>query len=378
MNIISNDRFVSLFNRNNSISFSEFKSKARVRVSNGKLVDLNDYVRSGRKVPQDDLHNLFEHIKTRDAYLRRFYNKSLKPTYLNELRKKKPMSKDELNNNSLVQFKNIIRNIHYRDILEHTQSGLDIPSFLTVLKELYYDQIIDYKLLTPSALFYIKQNRIGSVFSTFYFRASILNPYLVYSLNRSLLKGSRIFTPTLGWSSYCYGFLECDDVVEYVGTDVIKSVCEKTRDFARTFYKDKHVSIYCSPSEDLFHKKTFLRKYLEHFDVVFFSPPYYDLEKYPGKDQSTNRYRNYNEWLHGYWLETIQLCYAVLEKGGRLCYILSDYGSDQTGKYYSLVEDMNTIASTFFKKKQILPMYNKNANMTKHRSTDEKIMVFVK
>ena len=34
------------------------------------------------------------------------------------------------------------------------------------------------------------------------------------------------------------------------------------------------------------------------------------------KDQSTNRYKNYNEWLHEYWLETIQLYYAVLEKGG--------------------------------------------------------------
>jgi tRNA1(Val) A37 N6-methylase TrmN6 len=155
-------------------------------------------------------------------------------------------------------------------------------------------------------------------------------------------------------------------------------VCEKTREFAKTSYKNKDVRIYCSPSEDLYHNKPFLRKYLEHFDVVFFSPPYYELEKYPGKDQSTNRYKNYNEWLHGYWLDTIQLCYAVLKKGGRLCYILSDYGSSQTGKYYSLVEDMNTITSTFFKKKKILNMYNKNANMTKHRTTDEKIMVFVK
>ena len=34
------------------------------------------------------------------------------------------------------------------------------------------------------------------------------------------------------------------------------------------------------------------------------------------KDQSTYRYKNYNEWLHEYWLETIQLYYAVLEKGG--------------------------------------------------------------
>ena len=77
---------------------------------------------------------------------------------------------------------------------------------------------------------------------------------------------------------------------------------------------------------------------------------YYELEKYSGNDQSISRYKNYKEWLHGYWLETIHLCHAILEKGGRLCYILSDDGSDQTGKYYSLLDDMNNITSTFFKK----------------------------
>jgi len=374
MYYISVDRFLSLFRKKESMTFSEFKSKYKVRGSGGKVVNLTTYM----KDRQTDLRHLYDHLENREEYLRRFYKKSLKPTDIHELSEEKPMTQTVSNNNSLVQYKNIIRNIHYVDILENTQSGFDIPTFLIVLKDLYNNDIIDYKLLTPSASHYIKENRIGSVFSTFYFRASILNPYLVYSLNKSLLKGTRIFTPTLGWSSYCYGFLECDEVVEYVGTDVIKSVCEKTREFAKTSYKNKDVRIYCSPSEDLYHSKPFLRKYLEHFDVVFFSPPYYELEKYPGKDQSTNRYKNYNEWLHGYWLDTIQLCYAVLKKGGRLCYILSDYGSSQTGKYYSLVEDMNTITSTFFKKKKILNMYNKNANMTKHRTTDEKIMVFVK
>ena len=374
MNNLSIERFISLFRNKNSMSFSDFKQKYKVRTSSGKLVDLTTYMKNR----ESNLKYLYEHLENREEYLRRFYKKSLKPTPLHDLSKTSPMKQYELNNNSLVQYKNIIRNIHYLDILENTQSGFNIPTFLNVLKDLYNHEIIDYKLLTPSALHYIKDNRIGSVFSTFYFRASILNPYLVFSLNKSMLKGSRIFTPTLGWSSYCYGFLECEEVVEYVGTDVIQSVCEKTRELAKSSYKDKYVKIYCSPSEDLFHNKNFLRKYLEHFDVVFFSPPYYELEKYTGTKQSTNRYQNYKEWLHGYWLDTIQLCYCVLKKGGRLCYILSDYGSSQTGHYYSLVEDMNTITSTFFNKKKILNMYNKNAHMTKHRTTDEKIMVFVK
>jgi hypothetical protein len=89
----------------------------------------------------------------------------------------------------------------------------------------------------------MKKGRLGSVFSSYYFRASIMNPYLVYSLNHSLLKGTKIFTPTLGWTSYCYGFLECPMVKEYVGTDVIKSVYDKTCKFIKENYKEKQTDI---------------------------------------------------------------------------------------------------------------------------------------
>ena len=83
----------------------------------------------------------------------------------------------------------MIRNIHYEDILKNTYSGIENnPTFMKVLYDLYINRIIDYKILTPSAIHYIMDGRIGSVFSSFYFRASIMNPYLVYSLNKSLLK----------------------------------------------------------------------------------------------------------------------------------------------------------------------------------------------
>ena len=135
-----------------------------------------------------------------------------------------------------INYKNVIRNMHYEDILQNTSSGfVNIPSYMQVIVDLYENDIIDYKLLTPSALAYIKKGRLGSVFSSFYFRASIMSPYLVYSLNKSLLKGTKIFTPTLGWSSYCFGFLECDEVTDYVGTDVIPNVCKKTTEFAKKY-----------------------------------------------------------------------------------------------------------------------------------------------
>jgi hypothetical protein len=289
------------------------------------------------------------------------------------------MKNRHFDNNNESLCKNLIRNIHYKDILQNTKSGIEnIPTFIDMLKDLYLKNIIDYKILTPSSLFYMKNGRLGSVFSSYYFRASILNPHLIYSLNHSFLKGTKIFTPTLGWSSYCYGFLECPHVLEYVGTDVIPQVCKKTKILASIVAPEKTTTIYCKPSEDLFESSEFMNRYREHFDVVFFSPPYYKLEMYEGGEQSTQRYKTYEEWLAGYWEKTIQLCHHVLETRGKICYILSGYGSENTKEQYDLLSDMNNITKKYFKFHSQQPMYNKNVNVTKHRETGEQIMVFVK
>jgi tRNA1(Val) A37 N6-methylase TrmN6 len=120
-----------------------------------------------------------------------------------------------------------------------------------------------------------------------------------------------------------------------------------------------------------------MTKYKNHFDVVFFSPPYYELEIYPGNNQSTAVYKSYPEWLEGYWKRTLMLCHKVLQKGGRLCYILSSGGGPNSG---DILKDMNNITKQMFSLRTTIPMYNKNVHVTakSHRETAEKIMVFIK
>jgi hypothetical protein len=276
------------------------------------------------------------------------------------------------------------------DILEKTKSGLEkLPTFFTVLKDLYLEEIIDYKILTPSARHYMYEGRIGSVFSSFYFRASIMNPYLVYSLCKKVLwdkrnPNIRVFSPTLGWTSYAYGFMECPMVTEYVATDVIPMVCKKTQVFCHELYPKKKATIYCEPSEKLYENRAFMTKYAGYFDVIFFSPPYYELELYPGLQQSTSTYKSYEEWLAKYWLRTIQLCEHVLKKGGKLCYILSSYGCSGSQRCanndFDILRDMNRITERMFQKEANLPMKNKNVRVTgaAHRETAERIMVYSK
>lgn len=380
MKVITLNSFINLFhNKDDKIyTTKHLIENAQIRTGT-KLKPLSQYMKD-RNISKSTLQLLCDNINNRDEYLTRFYNLSLKINTdmlcISEAGIL-PMKNREMNNNQSIVFKNIIRNLHMFDILQNTKSGIDnVPTFFDMLFDLYLHNIIDYKLVTPSASHYIKKGRIGSVFSSYYFRASIMNPYLVYSLNQTVLFGKRIFSPTLGWSSYCYGFLESSYVTEYVGTDVIPSVCSKTKEFADIYRKD--VDIYCKPSEDLYKDVKFMKSYKNHFDVVFFSPPYYELELYNSKNQSTDRYKTYESWLSGYWEQTIRLCHDVLENKGKLCYILSGYGSQQGNKRFDLLKDMNNITKKYFRLISIQPMYNKNVHVTTHRETGEQIMLFVK
>ena len=371
----SHDSFVSLFNEYTN-NFNYFINTYNVRIRN-RLVPLKEYINQ-KNINIQVIEKIYQHIIHHNEYLSRFYNTSLlvKDDYSID---REPMNKCNMNNNKFVNYKNIVRNLHLLDILKNTKSGIENnPTFMDVLYDLYNNNIIDYKILTPSALYYINIGRIGSVFSSFYFRASIMNPYLVYSLNKKVLKGTRIFTPTLGWTSYAYGFMECDDVIEYVGTDVIKDVCSKTRTFLKLNYPHKKHKIYQSPSENLLNNINFKSRYREYFDLVFFSPPYYKMELYPGNNQSTSNYPDYNNWLKQYWENTIRLCHYILIPGCKICYILSGYGTNNTGSVYNLIDDMNEITEKYFTFKETIPLFNKNVHVTEHRETAEKIIIFQK
>jgi len=378
MKFLTLDQFIQSFATSKQIDFTRFLKKAQVRTPK-QLIPLERYM-CDHGIPNQSIKLLFENIVNRNEYLHRFYEKSLKVVNpMTIVDKAMPIS--AMNNDAHVNYKNLIRNMFYKEILQTTQSGMENnPSFLNVLADLYLHNIIDYKILTPSGMYYTKEGRLGSVFSSYYFRASIMNPMIPYSLNHKVLKGSKIFTPTLGWGSYCYGFMECPYVSEYVGTDVIPQVCRKTAQFANEYYPSKKCTIFCEPSENLMKIPGFSNKYKNYFDAVFFSPPYYELELYPGKNQSTTQYKTYEEWLEKYWVKTIQLCHNVLKSGGKMCYILSGYGSHNTKGAYDLLKDMNAISQNIFTGDTMrkIPMYNKNVHVTSHRETAEKIMIFVK
>ena len=370
-------QYLSLFYypSKNSNTFRDFLNTAKVKINNN-MEPLKEYMKR-KSIDLEDIKLLFENIQIRTEYLTNFYNTSLRIPETGISITEPPMKIRELNNNKLVNYKNVIRNMFHREILKNTKSGINnVPTYWDVLEDLYKNYIIDYKILTPSSIHYMREGRIGSVYSSLYFRASIMNPYLVYSINKSIFNARRVFTPTLGWCSYFYGFAE-SGITHYVGIDIIPSVCKKTQAFAKK-YPNIQTEIICSPSEKVAENKSLVQKYKGKFDLVFFSPPYFKLELYEGKLQSTTQYPDYQIWLQEYWEKTVELCYAVLEKGGHICYILSGYGSENIHEQYDLIGDMNAITKKYFKYKRTIPLLNKNVHVTEHRDTAEKIIIFVK
>jgi hypothetical protein len=379
--MLSEEEFLKLFKKPKKQTYKEFIEKYKVKTSNNTYI-LKEYMVMKNEaansivISREDLESLQYLLENNESYLQNFYNRSLRlsNTFLHEEEASKVYD-----NNKLVKYKNIIRNLHFYDILQNTTSGfVNKRSYLDVIFDLFNNKIIDYRILAPTSLYYIRNGGFGGVLSNNNFRASIMNPYLVYSLNITLLKGTKVFTPTLGWTSYLYGLLESQIVTHYVGTDVIKSVCDKTRDFAKD-YPDIKTKIFNKPSESLLKMKTFSQKYKNYFDLVFFSPPYYKYEVYDSDNQSTDTYKKYDEWLDKYWRETVKLCHYVLKKNGRMCYILSGYGSENT-ENYDLIGDMNKITNEKFNLIKKINMLNKDVYVTsdRHKETAEKIMLYMK
>jgi hypothetical protein len=144
--------FLKMFSGNN-ITETQFMNRAQVRVGKN-LRPLKDYMLA-KNIHKDNIKTLFHLIQNRNEYLTRFYNMSLRVQSSNYIIHDAvaPMKNKQMNNNDHPLFKNFIRNIHLLDILQNTKSGIDnVPTYMDVLKDLYLNNIIDYKILTPSSL----------------------------------------------------------------------------------------------------------------------------------------------------------------------------------------------------------------------------------
>lgn len=195
-------------------------------------------------------------------------------------------------------------------------------------------------------------------------RPSTFNPTTYKGILDSLFSGETLFAPVMGWNAYQLAFYS-SKFQKFIATDVIpdvvengqlldieyKKYCESKQHsvFSSMFESDqnttdKQVELYLCPSEQLASKHGFDKKYQNQVDAVLFSPPYFDLEIYESQDQSVTNFPNYQDWLVGYWEQTVLLCKQVMKPGARFGFVISNYRNAEK-QMTTISEDMRAVVA---------------------------------
>lgn len=290
----------------------------------------------------------------------------------------------------------VLKNIFFEDIFINTKkiNSYDKATMLTIFRDmLKCEANITIVVLESSIRFY--KNRDYDMYfallrgvST---KASIFPPYVYATLLNSVFpRGKKVFSPVLSWGSPVLGFAN-SQYEELVGVDVIPHVVDKCRELhsesetqRNPFFDDpKTATFYCCPSEKLDERHDFSNRYKEYFDLVYSSPPYYDLELYVGGEQSWEQYKTYDEWLEKYWQRTVETCYNVLKVGGIFSFaIVPEYkrGKDTI----QISNDLATIAAKYFRKEKLINIqwsgfYSEADNVCEKRTNvSDDLHIFVK
>jgi SAM-dependent methyltransferase len=104
--------------------------------------------------------------------------------------------------------------------------------------------------------------------------------------------------------------------VDYVGVDPCRAVFEKYETMG-LFYRD----VFGTKSSFNFINKPFEEAEIEGpFDLMFSSPPYFDLEKFSNEEtQSVKKFSNLEIWLEKFLRPCMQKILGLLRPGGLMC-----------------------------------------------------------
>ena len=167
-----------------------------------------------------------------------------------------------------------------------------------------------------------------------------------------MLGSKNVLDFSAGWGDRLAGFYASETSEYYVGIDPRKenhpiySEQSLFYDKHRTMFEpNKKVEFICSPAEDVDFSD-----YVDTFDTVFTSPPYFNVERYSYDDsQSWIKYKEIDEWNENFLQKTLKNLWCSVKSGGYLLVNISDvYSSSKSSKsWLEICNPMNDFLSTF-------------------------------
>tara|TARA_A100001015_G_C14929252_1_gene687776 strand:- start:172 stop:1065 length:894 start_codon:yes stop_codon:yes gene_type:complete len=145
-------------------------------------------------------------------------------------------------------------------------------------------------------------------------------------------KPERYLDFSSGWGDRLIGAMAYG--CEYTGVDPSECMQPKYKEMIQ-FFKPKDKDRY------VVHKKGFenFKVKKDYYDLVFTSPPFFDLEIYENAStQSINKFNTLSKWKKNFLFPAIKKSHASLKEGGHLALYISDYFKN--GKNFTYVRDV--------------------------------------
>ena len=168
------------------------------------------------------------------------------------------------------------------------------------------------------------------------------------------LGSKNILDFSAGWGDRLAGFYGSESGEYYLGIDPRKEnhpIYNEQKDFYekhRTLFEvEKKSEFLCEPAEDVD-----FTKYKNHFDTVFTSPPYFNVERYSYDDtQSWVKYKDINDWNEKFLQRTLKNLWCSVKSGGYLLVNISDVYTNSKWStergWLEICNPMNDFISTF-------------------------------
>ena len=151
---------------------------------------------------------------------------------------------------------------------------------------------------------------------------------------------------SMGWGDRLAGFYASMNTELYVGVDPRKENHPIYERQAR--YYDNHLTFFENKKKTKFHLAAAedfnFNEYHDTFDIIFTSPPYFNIERYGEDDnQSWVRYKDIDSWNYQFLQKSLDNMLPTLKSGGKLCVNISDVNAKTKGgaQYLKICDPMN-------------------------------------
>jgi len=168
-------------------------------------------------------------------------------------------------------------------------------------------------------------NRINTTYACNFYKVSNFPPLVARNLYDYYFLSSifekRVLDPCSGFGGRLTGFWASKSCRSYIGIDPNPRLITPYQKMNQWFYEntksafdfEKEVRMIQACAEDFDYST------IEPVDIIFTSPPYFDLEIYgEEKEQSCIRYPSIEEWTHKFLLKMIEKCVECLKDEGIL------------------------------------------------------------